>query len=390
MTNIEKHTGNSLQYKNDEEKTRDLRLILRSRFEKDEFIYNLLVQAESAIDCFDQINERCAPLAGEHGDFGALVAVVIKELLVELDELKKKEPSLYLVDTDTGKLAAPIDQDSVYQPPPFVDEGGNVRMPPKIVHPKISAPIILGKFESGRLEEAIQKAGPENASAYEHLTDQESIKRWASKALAKEGVTFGVRDGNVVKIEFGKEEASGFLQSPNMKFHRAFAFGEVLAKKIIRELGEKRACEIVSISLQTNSKKRWYEATVEVLTGKKRLLGGQSGGQNFSKREPHLSDSMSGGGSHIQKHRPHLVERAAVRELDIDPERQRWDQVFRKGKNLEKVLKVLECLLRRCLDGGVGPFGNQRDLVRHRRMKPVRRQLGKPDSDRVVNGEVVD
>lgn len=183
------------------------------------------------------------------------------ELIQELQQLKKNNPSLYLVDEASGKLLMPLRQGAVYQPPPYVDEEGRVHKSKPILHPGIAAPLAEAKAGAGR--EALALANP--SLAYDHLRNPGAIVDRAKEKLNEMGFSPGDNAGSIQEVmTFGREYYDGALQAPNLMFHRVEAFGGALARQIARFLQEK---QITSFSLSNpvlkqNSKWRWYEVSV--------------------------------------------------------------------------------------------------------------------------------
>jgi hypothetical protein len=107
--------------------------------------------------------------AAEPGSEDLLEGAII-EILQELDRLRSRPPSDYLVDDRTGKLVAPLSQESVFRPPSFIGEDGVERQASLTVHPGITSSFALAAQEEARTRELAKKASdPMTALALAHI-----------------------------------------------------------------------------------------------------------------------------------------------------------------------------------------------------------------------------
>ena len=231
-----------------------LRIFLRRLFEADLNVREILIGAKPAKSAKndlvqllqDQIKEEDTHLLNE----------LLDELLDELEQQRSSEPSLYLVDTKTGKTLLRLDTEAIYQPPDYIGEDGLKHRAKPILHPGISVPLTLAVHEKAKLQKALAKPGYQ--SALQYSTAPESIIQNAKSKLEKAGYTVGSVDGNQVEtVEIGREYYDP-LQSTGTTFHRHELFGAILAKRIIEKIGTPQLCEILDITAEKNSKQRWY------------------------------------------------------------------------------------------------------------------------------------
>jgi hypothetical protein len=239
----------------------DYALALRREFEGNETAREILESSVPAASAKEMIVEALSHLAREESKdvFEKAVAFVLEEL----DRLRKQPPSLYIVDTKTGRSAIPLGENGIYQPPDFVDEGGNLRRARPIVHPGISSSLALAEAAANRMAEVEEAAAssPLAKMAFEHLTDQDSVARTANEFLRKSGVG-ACEDGEEILIEFGHESVAGPLQSPNVAFHRRELLGRILTNKVIEKLCGPGEASVVEVSKGGGAKRQWWKARV--------------------------------------------------------------------------------------------------------------------------------
>jgi len=235
----------------------NVRIRVRDLFEIDPNIKKILSDAENPSDVSASILE----ILKKEKLNESVLEEVLGELLGELDQYKNSEPGLYLVDSKTGKSVIKLREGAVYQPPDYIGEDGIKRRAKPILHPGISVPLTMLIHEEGRLSLAKEKPG--SSKALTAVLDPTSIIREAEFRLQEMGYEIGpVNEGFVEKIEIGREYYDP-LQSKNDQFHRHFAFGAILAKKIMSKMQDFEKCELVSIESMKNSKQRWYEVSVK-------------------------------------------------------------------------------------------------------------------------------
>ena len=245
----------------EDEVLRQYRLRIRKEFEQNAGVISVLEASKPARSASDEIGRILSHLVRDESS--DLFAQALHELLDELDEMRKKPGSMYLVETDTGKATLPIGPQHVYTPPDFMGEDGKLHKSQPILHPGLTAPIVQRKNDDARTAAALAKGGEKSALALEHLKDPDAVRNKAVESLAELGVSADLEaPARTVLVEFGREQADGALQSLNPRFHRAHVFGKILARRIVEELGGGRTCSVVSVEQKRNSKKRWYVATV--------------------------------------------------------------------------------------------------------------------------------
>lgn len=241
-----------------EEKASDwYRLHLRSMFETNQGVREILRRNEVSEDGYDEIAKILSSFQLE--ETAHLFEKVLRELLREHDRLKKAKPGLYIVNSETGKLGPRITSKDIFQPPDFVDEGGNIRKSTPTLDPRVSVPLVMGAFEGARMMEKVSKPGEEAALA--HISNPEIIQTKAETLLEMRG--WSKSDGLKTsrEIEFGKEASDGIFFSTNPRFHRSQAFAHILAHKI-QEATPSKQFLIVSIEERVQVKNRWYVAKI--------------------------------------------------------------------------------------------------------------------------------
>lgn len=232
---------------------------IRNSFETDESVISILAGVEDPKSVHEEVCQALAKSAREGTEY--LFEQTVGELLDELRQLKKNNPSLYLVDEATGKLVLPLRPGAIYQPPPYKDENGQIHKSRPILHPGISAPLAETKTNADR--ESVALANP--APVYDHLRSPEAMVERAKEKLHEMGFDATENEGTQHEVmAFGREYHDGALQSPNPMFHRVEAFGGALARQVARFLRENQITgfRLSSPTLKQNSKWRWYEVSV--------------------------------------------------------------------------------------------------------------------------------
>lgn len=193
-------------------------------------------------------------------------AVII--ILDELEQLRTKDPSLYLVNAETGMVSMPIPKeltrDLVYTPPDYLGEDNQWHKAHPMLHPGIAASIVLATQDNFRLQKALKGINePLIKQAYDHLSSPERIVEMAKEKLLHIGM---VSDDTInvpeTQILFGYENAEDIFQSPNTRFSRIHLLSSVLARKI-RGLGSNRF-SISKISVKKSAKQKWYVVQARV------------------------------------------------------------------------------------------------------------------------------
>jgi len=236
------------------------RMELRTRFQIDPKVKEALRPGVPVRECFEDIHTAVADVCREGTE--QLFLQVLHELVDELEGLQKSGAALVLVDNSTGKTIMPIQEKHIYTPPDFIDESGQKRKARPILHPSISGPLTLVEHEKGKKSALLAKMTPQNHLSFTHITDPDGIARAALEILKKNGIEVcAVENGQKESVEIGREQIQGMEQSPNFKFHRAHMFGSLLAHHILKIMQRKGKCdEHIQVTLQRNSKFRWYKA----------------------------------------------------------------------------------------------------------------------------------
>jgi len=239
------------------------RFRIREEFEKNSKVVRILDAYKLAPEAFEELKRVMSNII--HDESVKIFDSILQEILIELEDLKKRPASLYLVDED-GRASLALKPEHFYNPPDFVDESGNLRKSTTIVHPGLSVQLAMKKHEDSKELKFIQKHEGVSDLAIQHLKDDSVIARQTIEILSSFGIETFTFDGGqtIIEIEFGQERQEGMIQSFNPKFHRANLFANILSKRIRDELGEKTQYNLIDISLKRNSKKRWYLARVEI------------------------------------------------------------------------------------------------------------------------------
>lgn len=186
------------------------------------------------------------------------------EILSELDQLRKLDVGLVLINEQTGKSIIPFTEEMIYTPPDYVGADGQLRKSKPILHPGISSTLGMIAYEAEKKQEILKKAQkPNSYHAYTHLINEQMIAVYASQRLANIGLS--MRDDlpvDGIDIEFGREHIDASEQSINLKCHRAYMYAAILATKILQKFGYNGICSLGMVHQRKNAKQRWY--TVEV------------------------------------------------------------------------------------------------------------------------------
>ena len=234
-----------------------LRIWVRKLFESDEEIRKVVINSVPAKSAKEPLTTLILDKVTEEAR--SSLSDILDELLNELEYQRTHSPSLYLIDSSTGKMVMRAGENTVYQPPDYIGEDGIKRRARPALHPGISVPLTMAAHESGKLQKALAKPG--SAKSLQYATQPDSIMQIATEKLRSLGCEVDcVLDGKIEEIEIGREYYDP-LQSSNSSFHRHVLFGSILAKRIaesIKPLATR--CEIISVKLEQNSKQRWYKA----------------------------------------------------------------------------------------------------------------------------------
>lgn len=265
MTKLVKHRKADLVETTDEKILANYLLQFRKIFETNGQIRNVVINSDPAIAAKSKLTRllagECKPGTEE------LFKQAIDILLTELDEFRKKPSSLYLVDEDTGKAIMPMTDDLIFTPPDYIGEDGLWHKSKPTLHPGITASLALAVYGKAKLKKHLQKiTDPISEQAYKHLSEPEQILEMVKTRFAHLGIEIiDAPDRCDQKIEFGREQVEGIMQSPNIRFHRAHMFAAVLAQKLLKLGGRSARYFVGSITNEKNSKQTWYiiEAGVE-------------------------------------------------------------------------------------------------------------------------------
>ena len=242
---------------------------IRQRLQSDQKINKMAADAFPAISALIPLADEMRDLVKEGSE--DIFLSMLEYILNELDELRKEKPASYLIDDRTGKIVAPIEEDTIIRPDPIVDENGIVQVQNPYVNPILAASIALDAAAKER-DTKIQRlaADPINGLAYKHLTEPDRIIELAKERLRTFGITI-LDEPNSEKeketIEFGREITEADHQAPNIRYHRLSVYSAVLATIISKKCEKGGICWISPIQKKMNSKQRWYQ--VEVLMTKK-------------------------------------------------------------------------------------------------------------------------
>lgn len=237
-------------------------LDIRKEFETNDEAKNTVISSDPAIDAKPKLLElfahKCKP--GTEKLFEEAIEIALNEL----DGFRKNPASLYLIDNATGKAVMPITDDLIYTPPDYVGEDGKLHKAKPIIHPGISSSLTLAVYGKAKLERHLKKIkDPITEQAYKHLHGPEQILEMAKERLVHNGISISDDSTKCDKIiEFGREQAEGVMQSPNIHFHRAHMYAAVLAHKIMKLGGQSAEYFVGAIENKKNSKQSWYVVQV--------------------------------------------------------------------------------------------------------------------------------
>lgn len=243
---------------------------LREKLQKDDEVRAVVTAAVPATDAFEFVESRSHDLMREGTE--DIFRDAIMFLLVELDELRKAGDQAYVVDTSTGEIIAPINDQTITRPSPWEDENGIVHLPGPALNPEIARDLIVKSAEMNRNTEIQRKAAdPRTGFAYKHLTEPERILDIASDALEKAGAR-RVQDeaemdgGNVYEVVFGEESVEADTQSTNPLHHRLWSYSAILAKRIrtVCQLEPGGSFWIGRLRNEKDEEKRWHAVHVRV------------------------------------------------------------------------------------------------------------------------------
>jgi hypothetical protein len=237
-------------------------LQIRKEFETNEYMKNILINSDPATKAFPDIIDILYSIYNPdmHDIFDKAVAYI----LAELDDQRRKKPSLYLIDPDTGKSIMPISEKDVYKPPDYIGEDGKTHKAQPTVHPGITSSLAMLQVIKDR-KKRIQERSKEAPLAYQHITDPEKIVLLTKEKLEEIGVQISVLpDIEYQIIKFGHEHTDGDLQLLNSRFHRANLYSTILTRRLHHMCSPKSKVEFGQIRVVNNNKKQWFEVEVKI------------------------------------------------------------------------------------------------------------------------------
>jgi hypothetical protein len=240
-------------------------LSIRQRLQSDPTVNRMAVDASPAISALIPLADEMRDLIIEGSE--DIFLSMLEYVLNELDELRKSKPSSYLVDDRTGKIVAPIEEDTIIRPDPVIDENGIIQVQNPYINPILAASIALDTAAKER-DAKIQKlaADPVNGLAYRHLTEPDRIIELAKERLRSFGVIISDEPNSKIEIiEFGRETVEADNQAPNTRYHRLSVYSAVLATILSKKCEKGGVCWISPIQKKMNSKQRWYRVEVTVI-----------------------------------------------------------------------------------------------------------------------------
>lgn len=239
-------------------------ILVRYQLENDTKLKDIVVNSNPAIEAKGTVIQHL--LAYIKPDTETLFRKAVEQILSELDDIRTKKPSLYLVDQSTGNLLMPVDNNSIFTPPDYVGEDGKIHKSNPIVHPGVSSSLAMAMHKHAKINKAIAKSkkNPATKQAYTHLVDPDKIIEFTKEKLQTAGVeistSISVEESHT--IEFGREQITGVFQSSNLYFHRIQIFSSTLAHKILKLKFKK--CEFGKLESKHNSKQQWYVIEVKL------------------------------------------------------------------------------------------------------------------------------
>lgn len=239
-------------------------LLIRQQLETNIKLRDAVVNSEPASEARGKVTQHLS----RHIKLGTIEIFrkAVEQVLTELDELRKRKPSLYLIDQSTGNLIMPVDKDLIYTPPDYMGADGKIHKSNPVVHPGISSSLAIATHKQAKTNKAIAKSkkNPATAQAYTHISDPDKIIDLTKEKLqtAKIEICDHLESGLCETIEFGREQSDGVFQSSNLHFHRIQLFSSTLAHKIIKFNYKK--CAFGKLETKHNSKQQWYIVEVKL------------------------------------------------------------------------------------------------------------------------------
>ena len=239
-------------------------LAIRKKFESDIQIQQIAANARPANSAKTELMKLCQSISQSGSE--DIFEKAMDEILSELDHLRESNVGLTIVDTHNGQIVMPLSENMIYTPPDYIGDDGKLHKSKPILHPGISSTLGLARQETAKQEILLQKAlAPGATSAYQHITEPNSICAMAAERLQQAGVRVVLElEAPEIEFEYGREQVSGIEQSPNLRFHRANMFAAVLATKILQTCGPHGTCSIGRARLKRNAKQRWHTVGVKI------------------------------------------------------------------------------------------------------------------------------
>lgn len=240
-------------------------LDIREKFQTDKFgATEIVISHSPATEAKPHLVEHMKDLRLKYGR--ALLEEALDIILDELEGQRKAEPSLYLVNVETGRSVCPISSSDVVHLPNYVGNDGLEHPSNPIVHPKVSSELAL-EFHSQSKVKKMRLAAEKNPQAYDHIFNPSKILEDAKGILSTTcEIVTKIDGGKTFNVEFGHENAD-MSQPINPNFHRAKMLSIILARKVIDLMGDPRkkwTCAFGELRVESTSKLRWFTVDVSV------------------------------------------------------------------------------------------------------------------------------
>lgn len=235
-------------------------LQIREEIKINKKLEDLLATSEDLDKAKPEIANELAKLTQDGSE--DLLDESVNIIISELKQMRKREPSLYLIDETTGFAITPLKKDDIFTPPKWMDEDGNLHDSTPTVHPNITSSIGMLRARIGKQNRILEKYGEKGEQAFAHLTEPEKIVTKAKEDLSEKGIEFTSKKPEILEIiSVGRETLDAELQSVNINFHRWVAYSASLQNKIIESYDGNKVW-VGEIKRKTNSRHRWYEISV--------------------------------------------------------------------------------------------------------------------------------
>ncbi len=264
MTKLTKYTAADLVEKTSSNVLAGYLLRLREIFETNDQIKSIVVNSEPASAAKSKLLKL---LTNEYkSNSKDRFEQALNIILDELDDLRQKSSSMYLIDKSTGMPIMPITEDLIYTPQDYTGEDGKLHKSKPMLHPGVASSLALHTSSKAKLQKHLSKAkDPTSEQAYKHLSEPEQILEIVKEKLTCMGVEITSTTDKCDKvIEFGREQVEGIMQSPNIRFHRTHMFAAILVNKILKLGGKSSKYSVGPVKNKETSKQTWYTMEVDV------------------------------------------------------------------------------------------------------------------------------